>query len=574
MLQLIKLYSSDSLFKEVSFKKGINLICGEKSLNPDGTITSRKQNGVGKSLVIELINFCLLKAGYYSRVSGINDEFLPKDSFVNLHFRFNGKDFILSRNRRGKIRLKEGDEDFRNYSFDDAKEMLNKILGFTHKPISIRDYLSFMIKEEDYSYKKFAEFYKANYSDLLKIHFYFFDLPVEVLDRIKNAFEDYSVAQGAIRKINQDLQAQDLDIKKLRAIQNQFETEVKNIEGEMNYSEVVSNIQSSNSNINREEQELNKLIMQKKQQELQLLEISDLTSFLGEDFYIDDEDLKLVFNKFKQGLGDFVKKDLEELKHFRNQVIEFKNELLKEKREALQAELALLGKQIGEKQKQISSHYKNVLDTTSNNMVKNFRLFKDKFAQLEDQTSNIRMYDRQEKIKDSAKTTFSSLVTEINKRKEELTQVENSFKQTFTSIHQSIMGTSECDFGFVAKNVFKAKSFFQFSIYIQGQGSKGVNQMQSVIYDLALLENEHTRKNNLGCIIHDNLIFGSVDKDSSIKTLNYLHGLDQNSFQYIATVNKDDFNYDELKEEFAFDPSESVVIELTKQNPLFHNWKN
>lgn len=574
MLQLIKLYSDDGVFKEVTFNKGINLICGEKSINPDGTISSRKQNGVGKSLVIELINFCLLKSTYYSRVTEIKDEYLPKEAFVSLHFRFNEKDYIFSRSKKGKVRIKEDGEDFVEYSFDDAKEILNKILDFTNKPISARDYLSFMIKEEDYSYKKFAEFYKANYSDLLKIHFYFFDLPVEVLDGIKKAFEEYSVALGAIRKLNQELSAKDLDIKKLRAIQNQFETEVKNIEGELTYSEAVHNLQLNNVDINKEEQELNKLILQEKQQELQLLEVSDLTSFFGEDFYVDDEDLKLVYNKFKQGLGDFIKKDLEELKQFRNQVVEFKNELLREKKNALETELVALHKQIDEMQRRISEKYKNILDTTSNNMVKNFRLFKDKFSQLEDHTSNIKMFDRQEKIKEESRTLFTELVTKISKRKAEMQKIEDSFKKTFTSIHQAVMGSSECDFSFNARNIFKAKSYFQFNIYIQGQGSKGVNQMQSVIYDLALLENEYTTKNDLGCIVHDNLIFGSVDKDSSIKTLNYLHGLNPNTFQYIATVNKDDFNYEELKEEFIFDPSKNVVIELTRQDPLFPNWKS
>lgn len=574
MLKLIRLYSDDGFFKEVRFDTGINLICGEKSLNPDGTIASRKQNGVGKSLIIELINFCLLKSSYYSRVTEIKEEYLPKESFVSLHFRFNDNDYIFSRNRKGKVRIKEDGEDFVEYSFEDAKETLNKILGFTNQPISARDYISFMIKEEDYSYKQFGEFYKANYSDLLKIHFYFFDLPVDVLDKIKKAFDDYSVAQGAIRKINEELSAKDLNIEKLRAIQNQFETEVKGIEGEFSYSEAVDNLQTNNTDINKEEQELNQLLLEKKQQQLQLLEVTGLTSFFSEDFYVDDEDLKLVYNKFKQGMGDYIKKDLEELKKFRNQVVEYKNELLNEKRLALIEELEKLQKRIDDKKKKITENYKNIIDANSNNMVKNFRLFRDKFTELEDHTSTIKMYDKQEKIKDQSRITFTELVSQISKRKIEMQRIEDSFKKTFTSIHMAIMGSSECDFSFNAKNIFKAKSYSKFNIYIQGQGSKGVNQMQSVIYDLALLENENTSKNNLGCIIHDNLIFGSVDKDSSIKTLNYLHGLDPNTFQYIATVNKDDFNYDELKEEFTFDPTSNVRIELTKQDPLFNNWRS
>lgn len=573
-MKLIKLYSDEELFREVNFREGINLICGEKSINPDGTISSNKENGVGKSLAIELINFCLLKKQNESRIPQIKDDYLPKEAFVNLHFQINGKDYVFSRNKKGKIRIKDNSGEFQEYSFDDAKALLNKILGFSDKDISAREYLSFAIKEEDYSYKTFGELYKANYSDLLRIHFYFFNLPVNLLGDIKQSFEDYSLAQATIRKINQELASKDLDIDKLRAVQNQIESEIKGIESNFNYPNAISNIEHGNLSINEIENQLNTLLIEKKQQELALLEITNINSFFGNDFYINNDDVKLIYNKFKTGLGDYIKKDLDELWKFRNQVIEFKNDFLKEKKESIERKIYELQSQIVIKQKQISEYYKDILNTSSNNMVKNFRIFRDKYSRLDDNSANIKQFDKQEKIKDESKNKFSEFIKTINKRKTELTNEEVSFKETFTAIHNAIMGSSECDFGFDAKNIFKAKSFFKFKIYIQGQGSKGINQMQSVIYDLALMSNTYTKLNNLGFVIHDNLIFGSVDKDSSIRTLNYLNSINSKSYQYIATVNKDDFNYQELKNDFSFNPTESVVIELTRQNPLFSNWKS
>ncbi|OLQ88723.1 hypothetical protein BIY21_16025 [Vibrio ponticus] len=64
-----KLYSSDdSFFDPILFENGFNLIIGERSSG------SEKRNGVGKSIAIEFINFCLLKDVDKSRL-----KYLPKD---------------------------------------------------------------------------------------------------------------------------------------------------------------------------------------------------------------------------------------------------------------------------------------------------------------------------------------------------------------------------------------------------------------------------------------------------------------------------------------------------------------
>lgn len=571
-MQLIKLYSEDNVFREVTFQKGINLICGEKSLNSDGTTSTDKQNGVGKSLVIELINFCLLKKSNESRVTTIKDDYLPKKSYVCLHFRADEKDYIFARNKKGDIKIKEGTNSFAEYEFDDAKSYLTKTLGLTKQPISARELLNFLIKEEDYSYKDFAELYRGSYADLLKVHFYFFDLPIPSLEEIKKAFDNYQIARGMLRKLNEELASQNLDIKKLRAVRNQHEAEIKGIEGGLSYPQAVANIQKNNQDINIEEQELNQMIFDKKKIELDLLEITDFSNFVGDDFYIDENDLQTVFNKYKTGLGNLIKKDFDELKKFKNQVMEFKLDFLKEKQKALIEKLELVSSQIKTKQSKISTYYGEILDPSSNNLVKNFRLFKNKFSELDNLNSQLHLYEKQEQIKEQARTNFVKYIKEIDAKIKALAVIEKSFKDSFMTIHVAIMNSSECDFTFLAKNIFMAKSFFKFNIYIQGQGSKGVDQMQAVIYDLALLNNEYTQKKHLKFLIHDNLIFGSVDKDSSIKTLNYLNSLDPNTFQYIATVNKDDFNYKELASKFTFNPSNNIKIELTKKLPLFPSW--
>ncbi|MCS6066847.1 AAA family ATPase [Klebsiella variicola subsp. variicola] len=63
MIRINKLYSEPLSFEPIEFKEGINLILGESDES------SNKTNGVGKSLLIEFINFGLMKDYSRSRLS-------------------------------------------------------------------------------------------------------------------------------------------------------------------------------------------------------------------------------------------------------------------------------------------------------------------------------------------------------------------------------------------------------------------------------------------------------------------------------------------------------------------------
>ena len=63
MIKINKLYSEPEIFDPIFFDYGVNIIMGEKS---DST---NKKIGVGKSVCIEFINFCLLKRIADSRLN-------------------------------------------------------------------------------------------------------------------------------------------------------------------------------------------------------------------------------------------------------------------------------------------------------------------------------------------------------------------------------------------------------------------------------------------------------------------------------------------------------------------------
>jgi uncharacterized protein YydD (DUF2326 family) len=573
MFKLIKLYSNDNLFKEISFKDGINLICGERSVNDEGSVESDKQNGVGKSYVIDLINFCLLKRQNESKVSDIPDEHLPKDSYVYLHFSFNNRNYIFARNKNNDVKIKIESNDFKQYEFGVAGKELTRILNFSDSLLSARDYINFIIKEEDYNYKDFVKLYTSNYTDLLKIHFYFFGLPVIALNAIKTSFKKNKEATTSIRNIKKELDKKNLNIDEIRALQNQIKSDIEKAEKELNYDELTQKIKDESDSISEKEDKLNDLIIKRKGLQIQLVEINNFASNYNEDFYIDDTEIKEIFEKYKKGLGVLIEKDFKELQNFRNQILDYKDQLLKEKRILLIQEIEKIDSNIRDLHTEIQERYSNITSKKKSNFSKGLIIYKQKFSELQKHSSSIDEFEKQEEIKDESRKTFNEKIDSMKDLEQQVKEIKSSFQKTFVKIHEQIMGNSHSSFDFSFKPIFMVESFFQFSVVVFGQGSKGVNQMRAVIYDLSLLLNEHTKKKHLGFVIHDNLIFGSVDKDSSISTLNFLSEINADKFQYIATVNKDDFDYSELESKFTFKVKECVRIELTKSSPLFPNWK-
>ena len=57
-MKLMKLTANKDSFHPVIFREGINIVVGKRT-NPGNTVDGKTFNGVGKSLIIHLLHFCL-----------------------------------------------------------------------------------------------------------------------------------------------------------------------------------------------------------------------------------------------------------------------------------------------------------------------------------------------------------------------------------------------------------------------------------------------------------------------------------------------------------------------------------
>jgi predicted nucleic acid-binding Zn-ribbon protein len=572
MLRLIRLYSDEDHFEPIDFKPGLNIIRGSNSKNESGEVESRRQNGVGKSLSIDLIDFCMLRSEQYSRIFEINDKYLPRNSYVNLHFKVDDGEYILSRNKADQVLLREVNGLSKEYGVSDAKRLLGTLIGIGDKEISLRDYMNFFIKNEDYTYTDFNELYRGTYTELMKIHFYMFDLSISELTKIQKALEQFDAAKKVKTKVNAWLKQHNIEIEQLKARRNDLDERIRGLKEEFDYASMVDDYADRSAEIAAIDQEIAEMI---EKRSLLMFELEGVDSFIsdyGEDLYIDDHDVKLVFEKFKKGLGTYIQADLGELLKFRDQLSGFRSELVLDKKSAIRKEIDDLSGKITDRSKVVNSFYKSTKIDSKTNVGRALEVYQQDILDMKEYDTYLKEFEVAEEEHSKATIAYNEAIGKLAHIVTKLKTERESFNQTFVDIHKDVAGNSAASFDFqvgIDSKPSSKKAFFTFKIATETNGNKGANQMRAAIYDAALHYNSFTAPRTIGFLVHDNLLFGNMDQESSIQFLNEVNKVNPETFQYIATANSDQFDYKELEDRFSFNISERVVKDLTRAKPLF-----
>src|SRR4051812_31017276 len=90
-MRISRLYTEPPTIDPVVFEPGVNVILGESD------DTSSKNNGVGKSLCIEFLNFALLKRKAESRVAKIPKASFDPSTLICVDFELNGVRYTIKR---------------------------------------------------------------------------------------------------------------------------------------------------------------------------------------------------------------------------------------------------------------------------------------------------------------------------------------------------------------------------------------------------------------------------------------------------------------------------------------------
>lgn len=552
------LYTEPPTIEPIKFGDGVNVILGESDE------TSSKNNGVGKSLCIEFINFALLKKKSESRVSRIPEDVFDPSTFVCVQFTLHGVTYTLKRSlaEADKPRLITGGRETIYSKLEDATNFLTGVMfpGYWLRTVSFRDMLGPLIRDERSEFKSIVSYFdtRLRVPDNYAPHLMLLGIDIANYREIKDILKEIdriTEEEGRIKESVRLLRQKKID--DARSDLNALDEEVKAINDAIEKLETAPAFDMVQEDMLAIEEEMAGLRRRKET----LSQRSARLAPMALAPTIDSGEIREFFDELRSGLGTVVARELDEVLSFKDKIDRFQRQLLDEKAKVVDSEIKELNKQLADLDRRYSKflaalnqqgQLKSLRQTYASYQVKN-----DELSQLKafiDRYDNLAV-EKQQKRSDK-ETELLRLQGGIAAAKDRLRSVE----RTILDIHQFIQGNRAASFDV---RTTLTKQVVDIVLRIDDDGSHSVEREKVFIYDISLLLNDFTKVRHPGMLIHDNIF--DVDEDTLYRSLEFL--LTRADFeeeqQYILTLNVDriarateEVWYDDLKR--------TVVASFTK----------
>ncbi|MFA6554209.1 MAG: DUF2326 domain-containing protein [Candidatus Paceibacterota bacterium] len=559
--------------KSIEFDRGLNFIVGEKSENIENKKEREKMNGVGKSLLIEAINYCFLKRADESRITKIPDISLNPKIYICLDIE------VESKNRIRKVTIKRNrvendpiiivvDDDEKTFDkLEEAKKYLSYLLLDDTNPDkpSFRSLLSILIREEDSLYSDILKPHRSSsvssFEDLLKPHFYLFQINLDIIEKIKKVSQDLKNVSKTTADLRQDFRNAGIEVKEVASHINELKDSIEKLNLAIEELHPSEGMVQLKDRLNDLQIQLEKLVTTKASKEYLVKKIKSLPQLEK----INTKQVQIIYNHFKTGLGDMVQKSFDQVVEFKKQVDDFQNTLMGEKLKELNVEITAVDEQISRIDNEIAKIYsKTEAKEVINGIKEAVKLEREKNMELEKLSQTYEILQAKISQQKSLKKKKEGLIEELEQTIFKIQSTVSAFEDDLKKMHDYIAGNKHCQFQINVNE--SSASFVEFDYRIKLDGSSGINRIKTFIYDTLLMVNKITSERHPKFLIHDN-IFASTGRDDMVRSLNYLFNLSKkHQFQYILTINKDEF--ESIQKDFEFDIEKVKKAEFTRAKPF------
>ena len=551
----------------IVFEKGLNIILGERSDN------SEKMNSVGKSLLIDMINYCLLSDSS-TRIYKIPKNILNDDTYMCLDLeiettkRINILTIKRSRDIEKPILITINGEDQDFEKIEQAKELIESLVlnsgAGINKP-TFRNLVSVLLREEKSSFDDILRPYASksflDFNELIRPHLYLFGIDISIVNNMKHVQKNISETETVINNLNKDFKNLGIDKKTVRSHINNLKEIVDKLNLSIKELKPGEGLQQSQQKLQELEQKMSSLITKKVAKYGAIYKIKQLP-VIDE---VDSKKIKIIYNIFKEGLGTIVKKSIDEVKEFHGKIETFQNQLFNQKLKDLQKEIEELDGKIVQLDKQISDIYKTFkADEKIDSLKRVLKEERERNSELENLSEKYNSLEKkieEKKIFEIKRTELLTLIDQqIISRQTQIAEFEEDLK----TLHDIITGNKKCQFDIRTST---AREYVAIDYRIDLDGGSGMDRIRTFMYDALLLLSKVTCSKHLGFLIHDN-IFPSTGRDDMVKALNYIYdqSVKGNSFQYIVTLNTDEFEAQINK--FSFKTTELTRASFTREKPF------
>lgn len=555
-MQLIKVYSNKASFRTVEFNRaGLNFIVAKQKI-PGTSEKGKTYNGVGKSLLVRIIHFCL---GASVKSHGIFcEKLLGWEFFVDFEI---GRNKYTARRLTGEPKIIFlNNEELPISKFNKKMNTLCFDIPTDISFLSFRSLIPFFIRPRKESYVAYNKpgTTGGNYQALL-YNVFLLGLDVALAQKKYNIRKE----QDRIKKLEKNFKKDSL----LRDFFNgnkdvdltlvDLEERIKHLDDDLSNFKVAEDYNEVQLDADKVESELftlnNSVIMLQNN-------IENISKNLKFSPDMNKADIKTIYSESKIHFPENMSKTLDDLENFygklisnrKRRLLEQQNKLKLEQQdkktgaERLQKELDKLMKYLGEHQ---------ALDL--------FVSLSNKSAELKAEHGSLKKYQElQSEYKTKERQAEKNLLelTELTDNylkeiKADTIDLRNYFRSLAKIFYSdSIAGLT------IDNNDGDNQLRFIIDAKIESDASDGINNVKIFCYDLTILFKVRNHKINF--IFHDSRLFDGTDerqKTDMFKTV-YQKFADVDK-QYIATVNQNQL--DEIKKHLTDEEYENIIIQNT-----------
>lgn len=534
-MHLIWLSANKYSFHDIKFKKGINYIIGKKF---DNEIFDKKStyNGVGKSLIIELIHFCL-----GSNKINTFEEILNDWEFI-LQFEAKGSQHTVIRSCKNQNEIYLDGEIYGLTKF--KMKIMELVFDFspetTISQITFRTLISRFIRRNRASYTSYKSYIKqeSEYSSLLNDG-YLLGLDVglieakkenrkkeEALKKTKMTLEKDSIVKQYFKN-NDDTDLQMLEIKDKIV---EYEKTIAEYRIAENYNELEE--EAVQLQTKRRELENKRVLLQKRLHSIKKgLKLSPNLTLAEVSKMYDEANVVFPSSVIKQ---------LEEVTTFHDKLISVrKNRLLQQKKETSE-KIEIITESIISKGHQYDEILR-ILDT--HGALDEYNTVIQRKGELERQYQKLSEY----------REMLLEIELELSKIKENF-EKENTDTLQYIHDNQNLIDNITGTFRGLAKQFYNDKPSgidikrnngdnqkrFNIEAKIVGDSSDGINEVTIFCFDLTLLLLSNTE---VRMLFHDSRLLANMDPRQRLAILEVLdneigYSVDS-EFQYILSLNQD-----------------------------------
>lgn len=560
-MKLISLRANKSSFHPLVFKDGINIIVG-KQVAPHNENDGNTYNGVGKSLTLHLIHFCLGS----NKINSFAQD-LPEWKFT-LDFEIDGETYYSTRSTDEQNKI-----DFSGEILT-PKMMRNKMLELCFSLSDSPQYMTWntlfsrFVRRYRACYSTFDSFVpkESDYSKILN-NCYLLGIDTDLIISKKELRDKQTAASATEKAIKKDPLFRQYYLGK-----DDAELDVADLEYRIaELKREISAFKVSNNYHDLEKEADDKSYKKKALENRRILisnYIKNIEESLKETAQVKEEKLLKIYEAANIEIPDMVKKSIDDVLQFHSNLLTTRNTRLRKELSKQKAELKEIDTQIlalGQRMDELLSYL------NTHGALEEYVVLIKQLSSLQNEMNRIQEYQKILKTyRDTELDIKASLIAE-DKETDEYLESESSF---LTELRNKFWNYAKRFYpkkrsGLVIKNN-SGENMIRYTLdaRIEDDSSDGVNEVRIFCFDLLLLV---CKKSKMKFMAHDSRLFANMDPRQR-ETLFRIafKTCQQQDFQYICSINEDAlFSFQSLMSDDEYEQivTDSIILELNDDAP-------